>query len=422
MKKSKFHYAWIIVFVTFLSFLAVQGGRLAFGAFVGPWEEDLAMDRGTTSLISALSFVIYGVSQPIIGRFVDKYGARLIISASTLLVGISFFFITFVNQPWQLFVLYAFVSIGVGGASNVAGTVLVMNWFNKKRGLALGILEAGFGFGQMLLVPGSLLLIQYVDWRMTNLLLSIFLIVIVFPVVLIFLRNQPTEKGLQPVGGLLEEAQVTKEDKPQAKLSIGAVLQKRQFWFLMLPFAVCGFTTTGLMDTHLIPLSHNHGFSTSVTSAAVSLLAAFNIIGILLSGVIIDYWSSRKLLVFLYITRALSIVILVYSHNPLLLLIFAALFGLVDFATVAPTQLLAAEYFKKYSIGFIVGCLSLSHQVGSALGAYVPGYFYNLSGNYNISLYISIVILVAASLMNFLLPEPDKVKTAKTVESVELPS
>jgi len=422
MKKSKFHYAWIIVFVTFLSFLAVQGGRLAFGAFVGPWEEDLSMDRGTTSLISALSFVIYGVSQPIIGRFVDKYGARLIISASTLLVGISFFFITFVNQPWQLFVLYAFVSIGVGGASNVAGTVLVMNWFNKKRGLALGILEAGFGFGQMLLVPGSLLLIQYVDWRMTNLILSIFLMVIVFPVVLIFLRNQPTEKGLEPVGGLLEEVQVAKEDKPQAKLSIGAVLQKRQFWFLMLPFAVCGFTTTGLMDTHLIPLSHNHGFSTSVTSAAVSLLAAFNIIGILLSGVIIDYWSSRKLLVFLYITRALSFVILVYSHNPLLLLIFAVLFGLVDFATVAPTQLLAAEYFKKYSIGFIVGCLSLSHQVGSALGAYVPGYFYNLSGNYNIALYISILILAAASIMNFLLPEPDKVKTVKTTESVELPS
>jgi len=421
MKTRKFHYAWMIVFVTFLTFLAVQGGRLAFGAFVGPWEEDLSMDRGTTSLISALSFVIYGISQPVIGRLVDKYGARLIISASTLLVGVSFFFITFVHQPWQLFVLYAFVSLGVGGASNVAGTVLVMNWFNKKRGLALGILEAGFGFGQMLIVPGSLLLIQYIDWRMTNLLLGIFLILIVFPVVVFFLRNQPKEKGLEPIGGQQKEINPSMDDRPEAKFSIAEVLRKRQFWFLMLPFAVCGFTTTGLMDTHLIPMSHNHGFSTTVTSAAVSILAAFNIIGILLSGVIIDYWSSRKLLVFLYITRALSIVILVYSHNPVLLLIFAALFGLVDFATVAPTQLLAAEYFKNYSIGFIVGCLSLSHQVGSALGAYVPGYLYNLSGNYNFSLYISILILVAAFIMNLLLPEPDK-KPMTNTESVELPS
>lgn len=422
MKKNKLHYAWIIVFVTFLSFLAVQGGRLAFGAFVGPWEEDLSMDRGATSLISALSFVIYGISQPFIGRLVDKFGARLIISVSTLLVGISFFFITFVNQPWQLFVLYGFVSLGVGGASNVAGTVLVMNWFNKKRGLALGILEAGFGFGQMLLVPGSLLLIQYVDWRMTNLLIGVFLMIIIFPVVLLCLRNHPKDKGMEPIGGLVKEGSIKLEDKPETNFSVGGVLRKRHFWFLLLPFAVCGFTTTGLMDTHLIPLSHNHGFSTTVTSAAVSILAAFNIVGILLSGVIIDYWSSRKLLVFLYVTRALSIVILVYSHNPVLMLIFAALFGLVDFATVAPTQLLAAEYFKKYSIGFIVGCLSLSHQVGSALGAYVPGYFYNISGNYNISLYISIFILAAAAIMNFLLPEPDKIKTVKNTESVELPS
>ena len=152
--RSKLHYAWIIVFVTFLSFLAVQGGRLAFGAFMEPWEQDLSIDRGTTSLISTLSFIIYGLSQPVIGRLIDKLGARIIISASTFLVGISFLLISFVDRPWQLFVLYSLVSIGVGGASNVAGTVLVTNWFTKKRGFALGVLEAGFGFGQMLIVPG----------------------------------------------------------------------------------------------------------------------------------------------------------------------------------------------------------------------------------------------------------------------------
>lgn len=127
----------------------------------------------------------------------------------------------------------------------------------------------------------------------------------------------------------------------------------RQFWFLMLPFAVCGFTTTGLMDTHLIPLSHHHGFSATVTGTAVSILAACNIVGILLSGVIIDYWSSRKLLVFIYFTRALSIGILVYSHNTVLLLLFAAIFGFVDFATVAPTQLLLTQYFKTIQLDLL---------------------------------------------------------------------
>jgi sugar phosphate permease len=416
----KLHYAWIIVFVTFLSFLAVQGGRLAFGAFVEPWERDLSMDRGTTSLISTLSFVIYGLSQPIIGRLVDKFGARIILSASTFLAGFSFLLITFVEHSWQLFVLYGILSIGVGGASNVAGTVLIVNWFNKKRGLALGILEAGFGFGQMLLVPGSLLLIQYFDWRITNLILGIFLLVMVFPIILLFIKNHPNDKGLSPVGGFMQVDSLPKEKNSESRFSVWDALRKKQFWFLILPFGICGFTTTGLMDTHLIPYSNYCGNSTAVTSAAVSILAAFNIIGILLSGIIIDRWSSRKLLVFLYFIRALSIVLLILSQDPVLLLIFAAIFGLVDFATVAPTQLLATKYFKDYSIGFIVGCLSLSHQVGSAMGAYLPGLFFNEYGHYDVAFFISVLILMGAAVMNILLPEPRDLKYAQNIESMEL--
>ncbi|THE11731.1 MFS transporter [Bacillus timonensis] len=408
--KGKFHYAWMIVFVTFLAFLAVQGGRLAFGAFVEPWEQDLHMDRATTSLISTISFVIYGLSQPFIGRFIDRYGARLILSISTFIVGISFFFITFVTQPWQLFILYSLVSVGVGGASNVAGTVLITNWFNKKRGLALGIMEAGFGFGQMLLVPGSLMLIHWFDWRTTIFILGALLIVIVFPVVLFFLRNHPNEKAMEPLGGKINEKEESGTEHEKKPVSLKVLFKMREFWFLMVPFAVCGFTTTGLMDTHLIPLSHHHGFSATVTGTAVSILAACNIVGILLSGVIIDYWSSRKLLVFIYFTRALSIGILVYSHNTVLLLLFASIFGFVDFATVAPTQLLVTQYFKNYSIGFIVGCLSLSHQIGSALGAFIPGLLYSNYGNYELSLYISILLVLAAAIMNLLLPEPKRMK------------
>ncbi|RPK04755.1 MFS transporter [Priestia endophytica] len=418
--KRTFHYAWIIVFVTFLTFLAVQGVRLSFGAFVEPWETEFSMDRGTISLISTLSFIIYGLSQPLIGRLVDKLGARVILSFSTFLVGVSIFLTSFVTQPWQLFFLYGIlVSLGVGGASNVAATVVVTNWFNEKRGLAFGIMEAGFGAGQMLLVPGSLLLIQRLDWKTTVIILGIFLMFIVFPTILLFLRNHPKEKGLVPIGGEGIEEEIVKEKASNTNFSLWKVFLKREFWFLIFPFAICGFTTTGLMDTHLIPFSHDHGFSTSVTSAAVSLLAGFNIIGILISGVVADRWSSRKMLFFLYGIRALSICILLYSHNSILLLIFAVLFGLVDFATVAPTQLLATQYFKEYSIGFILGWLFLSHQIGSALGAYLPGLFYSETSSYNVSFYLSIIILVGAAILNLLLPEPLKVAKKEKVNTEE---
>ncbi|MFP3685601.1 MFS transporter [Bacillus sp. SIMBA_026] len=407
--RVKYHYAWIIVFVTFFTFLAVQGARLAFGAFVEPWEKDFSMNRGTISLISTLSFIIYGISQPIIGRLVDKLGPRMILSVSTFVVGISFVLTSFVNHPWQLFILYGIViSVGVGGASNVAATVVVTNWFNEKRGLAFGIMEAGFGAGQMLLVPGSLILIQWFNWKLTVVILGLLLMVIVFPVILLFLRNHPGEMGLSPMGGFMKAE--AESEQHTARFSVWAVFCKKQFWFLILPFAICGFTTTGLMDTHLIPFSHDHGFSTSVTSAAVSVLAGFNILGIIISGIAADRWSSKKMLILLYVIRALSICILLYSHHPVILLIFATLFGLVDFATVAPTQMLATQYFKQYSVGFILGWLFLSHQIGSALGAYVPGFLYSKMGNYDLSFYFSIIILLGAAIFTFLLPETVKIK------------
>ncbi|MDU0072206.1 MULTISPECIES: MFS transporter [Bacillus] len=408
--KRKLHYAWIIVFVTFLTLLAVQGVRLSFGAFIQPWEEEFSLDRGTISLISMLSFIVYGASQPLIGRLVDKFGPRIVLSFSTLLVGLSIFFTYLVTAPWQLFILYGIIaSLGVGGASNVASTVIVTNWFNEKRGLAFGIMEAGFGAGHMLLVPGSLMLIHWFNWKVTVIVLGIFLILIVFPIVLLFLRNEPAEKNLLPIGGANAEETKDEPSGKAKKVPYRAVFLNKKFWFLILPFFICGFTTTGLMDTHLIPFSHDHGFSTEVTSAAVSLLAGFNIIGILISGVVADRWSSRKILCFLYAVRALSLVILLTSHQPLLLLVFAVLFGLVDFATVAPTQMLATQYFRQYSVGFILGWLFLSHQIGSALGAYLPGVWYSQTGSYNPSFYLSIIILAGASILNILLPEPQKV-------------
>ncbi|TXF67876.1 MFS transporter [Bacillus subtilis] len=402
---KRLHYAWIIVSVTFLILLAVQGVRLSFGAFVEPWERQFSMDRSTISLISTMSFIVYGISQPVIGRLVDKWGARAVLAWSALLTGVSIFLTYLVTSPWHLFLLYGLgVSLGVGGASNVAASVLVVNWFSKKRGLAFGIMEAGFGAGQMLLVPGSLMLIHWFSWKLTVVVLGLLLIVIVFPAALLMLRNNPSEKKTEPIGGL---AASEKETAPKTTaLSVTGMFRMRQFWFLILPFLICGFTTVGLMDTHLIPFSHDHGFSTTVTSAAVSLLAGFNIAGILLSGIIADRWSSRKILCFLYAVRAMSIVILIYSREPYLLLAFAILFGLVDFATVAPTQMLATQYFQNYSIGLMIGWLSLAHQIGSALGAYVPGVIYTITGEYTLAFYLSIGMLVLASVMNVMLREP----------------
>lgn len=112
-----------------------------------------------------------------------------------------------------------------------------------------------------------------------------------------------------------------------------ATWRTQNFWFLLLPFFICGVTTTGLMDTHLIPYAPDYGFTPAMTGMAVSVLAAFSIFGTFVSGILADRWGNARMLGFFYLGRAASLVVLVFANDPITLIIFAVLFGLMDFAT-----------------------------------------------------------------------------------------
>ncbi len=360
---KKIHYGWIILFLSFLGLLSVQGPRTTFGAFLHPWEVEFSVNRANMSLIAMISFIVYGVSQPIMGKLIDKWGVHVVLAGSTLLVGLSTMLTFFATSIWHIALFYGVISaIGFGGASGVAATVAVTNWFQEKRGLALGIITAGSSAGQLVLVPLALLLINRVGWQMTTLLIGLFLTVVVFPSLLLFLRSFPIEKGLNPYGAtkpvqLNSHLPLPEQSQPMAFHNI----KNKMFWFLAIPYFICGYTTTGLMDIHLISYTNAHGHSVATTGTAVSLLAGFNIVGTLASGYIADYWSNRKFLALLYSIRAVSILLLFVSDHYYSLWMFAIFFGLVDFATVTPTSVLAAAYFENFPVGYVLGLLSLSH-------------------------------------------------------------
>ncbi|MFJ8247007.1 MFS transporter [Peribacillus asahii] len=406
------HYAWIILAVTFIGILAAQGVRYTYGAFMEPWETTFSTNRATTSAISFISFIVFAIFQPIVGKMIDQYGIKRVFYMSTLIIGFSVLLSFFATELWQMFILYGIVaSIGFGGASGVTATVAVTTWFQKKRGLALGINEAGFGAGQMIIVPSSLLLINAVGWRWTVCIIGLFLICIVSPLLAWLLKSDPFKAGMEPFG--YEKNQEEKqEEKPAVQAKSKA---DRRFWFLLIPFAICGFTTTGLMDTHLIPFAQACGFSAPVTSAVVSTLAAFNVIGTLVSGILADRFNNKNILVVLYFTRAITVAFLVFAASglglvlfieyPILLFIFAISFGLVDFATVAPTVKLLSEYFEGQSVGLLSGWLFMSHQLGSALGSYIPGILFDQTGNYQQSFIMAFVLLVIAGVLSARLPQ-----------------
>nr|WP_251025904.1 MFS transporter [Bacillus sp. ISL-47] len=415
------HYAWVILILTFVALLAAQGVRLSFGAFMTPWETEFSTNRSVISLVAFISYIVFALSQPYVGRLIDKYGIRYILSCSILLIGLSTILTFFTTDPVQLMIIYGVIaSIGFGGASNVAGTIAVANWFADKKGMAMGLMSAGTAAGQLVLVPLSLFLIDQIGWKMTVMVLGCFLILVVFPLLILFVRSNPGDINIKAYGAK-EDTESSKNggtEALKATLSIFQLMKRKEFLFLMLPFFVCGVTTTGLMDTHLIPFAQYCGFTPGITGAAVSLLAGFNILGTVVSGFLADRWNCKRILAFLYGVRALTIVLLLIIVNDAslfgffiseshLLILFAISFGVVNFATVAPTMKLATEYFKHLSVGAVIGWIYLSHQLGSALGSFVPGVLFDLTGSYDISFIASIILLIGASALCMLLPKQE---------------
>jgi sugar phosphate permease len=402
------HYAWRILALCFGAILFAQGMRLAFGAFVRPWEDEFGVSRGTITLIGSLSFLVYGFSQPFVGRAVDRFGIRRTLALSTLLVAAGLALSAAARSPAHLALSYGVVaSLGFGGASGVAASVAVTYWFTQQRGLAFALVEAGFGVGQLLLVPVALALIPEVGWRSALLGGAALLAFVVAPVLWRYLRDRPEHIGLLPIGGPLPPAATGEELAGEVGVAgFRDLMRARAFWGLAVPFFVCGITTTGLVDTHLIPLAQDRGIGTATTGLAVALLAAANVTGILASGPLADRVDNRLLLFGLYATRGASLVALLLFAGPQALIAFALLFGLVDFSTVAPTQWLAARYVRPQAVGLAFGCLNAVHQLGSALGAWIPGVAYDASGSYDGGLVVSASVLAVAALTCLTLPRP----------------
>jgi sugar phosphate permease len=406
------HYAWTVLALCFGAILCAQGVRLAFGAFVRPWEEEFEVSRGTITLIGSLSFLFYGGSQPFVGKAVDRFGIRRVLTASTLLVAVGLVGSAAAQAVWQVAIAYGVVaSLGFGGASGVAASVAVTYWFTQRRGLAFALVEAGFGVGQLLLVPAALAAIPAFGWRWALLGAAAMLAVVVAPVLWRYLRDRPEHVGLLPIGGPLPPAGT---ESPGAFVPGGVreLFRSRAFWGLAVPFFVCGITTTGLVDTHLIPLAQDRGISGATTGLAVAFLAAANVTGILASGPLADRVDNRFLLFGLYATRGLSLVVLLSLVDAQALIGFALLFGLVDFSTVAPTQWLAARYVRPETVGVAFGCLNAVHQLGSALGAWLPGVAYDASGSYDGVLAVAAATLAVAAVTCLALPRPRRLAPA----------
>src|SRR5262245_56920846 len=200
-RRTGLYYGWLVVGASFVIVLLNTGVQSSFGNFLKPMSATFGWDRATVSIPAALATLLSGLCQPFVGRLVDGVGAGRVFTGSRLLMPLRPAARADTPGLWYLTGVYGILcALGFSGAGTVPHTTLVAHWFVRQRGRAMGLVNTGGSVGQLLIIPASMALVLWTDWRMTYLILGGMLLIVGVPIALLLLRSRPQDMGLLPDG------------------------------------------------------------------------------------------------------------------------------------------------------------------------------------------------------------------------------
>ncbi|MGZ4969124.1 MAG: MFS transporter [Methylobacter sp.] len=382
IKRTGIHYAWVVLAVTFTCLFVASTLRSVPGIIMLLLEHEFHWSRETISGAVSVNLLLFGLAGPFLGRLMDLYGTKTITVIMLTLVTLGAGGSIFMREPWQLYLFWGvIIGAGSGGTSIVMGSAVINRWFQQRRGLALGILGAAFSSGQLIFTPILMNLNIDLGWRATTLFIALLLGLIVLPLVIIFMEDDPGLKGIQPYGAASFAAVVIPPDPNPMRL----VMADPQFWLLAFSFGICGFTTSGLFQTHLITHGIEHGFPEMTMAVSLGVMGATDIAGTVFSGWLCDRFGKRGPLAFYYALRGVSLMLLPYVESTGELMAFSMVYGLNWLSTVPATSALTADLFGKQNVGVVFGWICFAHQIGAALASYGAGYLHGLFGDYTLA-------------------------------------
>jgi MFS family permease len=334
----------------------------------------------------------------------NRFGIRRVVACALGLVALGSGLTVFMTASWQLVLFWGvFVGLGTGSMALAFVATITGRWFVKHRGLVTGVLTAGGATGQLVFLPAVAWLAAHHGWRSAALVVAGGALAVV-PLVLIFLREHPSDIGL-PLYGATEVTPPKPLAGGAGRQAIDALryaARTRPFWLLAGGFAICGASTNGLVGTHFIPAAHDHGMPTTTAASLLALVGLFDIIGTIFSGWLTDRVDSRILLGVYYALRGASLLVLsqlfAASAHPSML-VFIVFYGLDWVATVPPTVTLCREYFGERG-PIVFGWVFASHQIGAAIAATAAGLTRDHLGTYSPAWYAAGGLCLIASVFS----------------------
>lgn len=396
MSETRFSKPLIYMLIGSAIILALSlGVRHGFGLYLVPMSDEFGWGHNVFSLAIAMQNLIWGAAQPFTGALADKYGSKIVVAVGGVLYTIGLLLMAVSSTGW---LLNLSVGLILGLALSATSFSVLLSAVGRaappeKRSLAMGIASAAGSFGQFIMLPSTLLLLQNFGWS-AALVVSALLIAMIVP--LAWMLKAPAFV-------------VPNASTNQVQLSFKDILviakNHKPFWFLSLGFLVCGFQVV-FIGIHLPGYLIDHGFNATTGTVFLALVGLFNIVGTYTAGWLGGKYSKPKLLMGLYGLRGISIIaFLMLPLSTVTIYSFGVVMGLLWLSTVLLTNGIVANMFGIKYLSMLSGIVFFTHQVGSFFGGWLGGVNHDVTGNYDLIWLFSIILSVFGVLVHFFVDE-----------------
>ncbi len=365
------------------------GIRQTFGLFYFDFNTDLDITISHFGFVMGLQLLLWGVFSPLFGVITDKYGGAVAIFIGFVfyLVGVLLFYSGYNTGGYFTLTIGVMIGIGLGStAIGIPVSVVAKHFPASNRTIATGIVTCAGSFGYFV----SPLLVRYslVETGWENTLLYFSLLLGLGLVVALFVSTPKI-----PVG-------VNQENNQTAREALKEAFANKSFIYLTLGFFVCGWHIA-LVATHIPTYMADKGLPDWTPAMVLALIGVFNMAGTITSGYLATRYSKKKILSSIYLLRGVSIIYFIFLPPSIFnSVVFGVTFGFLWLSTVPPTNGIVAHIFGTKYVGLLYGIVFVSHQIGSFLGAYLGGVFYELNGNFDYAWYGSIALSIFAGLIH----------------------
>ena len=408
--QHKRFYGWVVVIACLIIGTIIFGTRYSFGVFFKSLESEFSLTRGTTSGVFSVYMLLCCVFGVLGGWALDKYGPRIVTLLMGVFTGLSLLLTSQTDSPWQLFISYGLLlAIGTGATYTVVMST-TSRWFEKKRGLALGIVGSGGGLGIVVMAPLATYLISNLAWRMSFIVMGLIALFLVISLSML-LKKDPHEIGALPDGVKPDAGKIEIEDKQgntqPTDFSLLQAARTSNFWFLgiiWLLFSLC----LHLVLTHIVPHVTDIGISAMEAAVALSLIGSVSIPARLLMGWTSDKIGRKVTAIICSLLQAGAMVWLIWSQELWMLYLFAVVYGFGYGGLDPPVVALIGDTFGVRSIGVIMGALVIGWALGAAIGPIIGGLIFDVRSSYSLAFTAGALAMLVASLLVALIGPGEK--------------